>query len=211
LSPDPVIYGLYNLQSYNRYSYVRNAPLLYVDLSGYAPNKAGASNASNSNRYFYTDKYGWVDTRHFFRAANCSNDWYDNSEVAETLGFVNEVAQFIQEGEDDYHSGFSPEDLPSNSAGADFEDNYISTDDPVWVSLLWFLEDAGGRNIDDPESGFDDLPDQDPSDPNNGEAPENSNTSSEKVDDTPKPDTSPDEDRLNSFAPKAELLTEIQN
>jgi RHS repeat-associated protein len=35
MSPDPIIQDPYDLQSYNRYSYVRNNPLLYLDPSGH--------------------------------------------------------------------------------------------------------------------------------------------------------------------------------
>ena len=43
LSPDPVVSDPNDLQSYNRYSYVHNRPLTYVDPSGYEPvkNRAG--------------------------------------------------------------------------------------------------------------------------------------------------------------------------
>ena len=35
ISADPFIPDLYNLQAYNRYSYVNNNPLSYTDPSGY--------------------------------------------------------------------------------------------------------------------------------------------------------------------------------
>jgi RHS repeat-associated protein len=36
MSPDPIVQDPYDLQSYNRYSYVRNNPLLYLDPSGHS-------------------------------------------------------------------------------------------------------------------------------------------------------------------------------
>lgn len=40
-SPDPFIIDLENIQSYNRYSYVNNNPLTYIDPSGYFPDFIG--------------------------------------------------------------------------------------------------------------------------------------------------------------------------
>ncbi|MCU4676864.1 RHS repeat-associated core domain-containing protein [Catenovulum sp. 2E275] len=37
LSPDPVVYNVYDSQSWNKYSYVQNSPTKYTDPTGYSP------------------------------------------------------------------------------------------------------------------------------------------------------------------------------
>lgn len=90
-----------------------------------------------------------------------------------------------------------------------FGENYLTSDDPVWISFLWFLEDAGGRDVDDPQSGYDDLPDQDPSDPSNGMDPEDSNTSREREAEDAQPEDPPNEQILNALTPRTGLLDEL--
>ncbi|MFM6078718.1 MAG: hypothetical protein ACKPCI_09415, partial [Dolichospermum sp.] len=134
---DPI--GFYSGDT-NFYRYVFNNSINHTDAYGLAPNQGGATDSchvrdalnnnpdlgnlkdthrNNTNRYFYTDQYGWVDIRHFAEAARRTSGgewaWW-----TETLGFGNEVVQYLTEWGDDYRSGFSPEDLPSNSAGANF-------------------------------------------------------------------------------------------
>ena len=51
--------------------------------------------------------------------------------VTESLGLANEAVQWATEWGDDYRSGFSPEDMPSNSAGADFGEFFRSGNSSV--------------------------------------------------------------------------------
>lgn len=116
--------------------------------------------ATNENRYIYTDEHGWVDLRHFGAASSLSQGW--GSVIAETLGFGNEVVQWGSEWGDDYRSGFSPEDIPSNAAGAAFGDDYVNDDEALSDSMQRWLDENGGRTQDDPLAGWADLPETDP-------------------------------------------------
>jgi hypothetical protein len=116
--------------------------------------------ATNSNRYFFTDTYGWVDIRHFAAAAGYAAS--TGSVVAEALGFGNEAAQWLTEWEDDYRSGFSPEDIPSNAAGAEFGDDYLSEEERVSASLQQWMADHGARGQNHPLAGRAALPATDP-------------------------------------------------
>lgn len=69
-------------------------------------------------RYFETRKYGWIDIKHFCTAANLAVTW--GATVVNVLGFGNEIVQWLTEWGTDYRSGFSAEDIPSNSAGSNF-------------------------------------------------------------------------------------------
>ena len=187
MSEDPISF---NAGDANLYRYVGNCPINYVDPFGLAHNQAGTTDpnhivdrvrelesrglckdeileqirdehAGNDNRYFYTDEYGWVDIRHFGEAANYANSY--GSVITEGLGFANEVFQWINESGDEYRSGFSPEDIPSNSAGAEFGDDYISDNESLTDSLERWLKDNGARNQNDKEAGRDKLPATDPS------------------------------------------------
>jgi len=160
-----------------------NAPTKYADSFGLAPNQAGACNsghvgdflgrdanlehlrdshADNQNRYFYTDQYGWVDIRHFAEAARRVREgepgWWTR-----TLGFGNEVAQWLSEWGDDYRSGFSPEDLPSNNAGIDFAQSISPLDMSLADSFTRWANANGARSRDDSRAGFSTLPPTDPS------------------------------------------------
>jgi hypothetical protein len=153
---------------------------MYTDPDGRAPNQAGVTNPDhvlnaliadpnlanlkathqgNMNRYFYTEKYGWVDIRHFAEAARMTYDqpgW-----TVKTLGFFLEGFQWMTEWGDDYRSGFSPEDLPSNTAGFDFG---LKTREinPVTAFRVWFQE-AGGKDLSEIMDKVNALPLTDPS------------------------------------------------
>lgn len=191
------------------YEYVASSPLAWIDPLGLAPNKKQCLDPKDLKekikqwekegktreeilrlirdyfskpdgpRYVWTDKYGWIDLRHFGESA----DWAEDvgSVVTEVLGYLNEVAQWATEGQDDYQSGFSPEDLPSNSAGADFGDDYLNDNESVSESVDRFLNDSGARPPSDPATGFDNLPDTDPAvggGGSGGSNPQGSNSSS---------------------------------
>jgi hypothetical protein len=84
------------------------------------------------------------------------------SVVTEGLGFALEFEQWITEWGDDYRSGFSTEDLPSNSAGADFGDDFICPEMSLFDAAKAFLAAAGARNQHDPKTGWENLPPSDP-------------------------------------------------
>ncbi|MFM6271782.1 MAG: hypothetical protein ACKPFA_35610, partial [Dolichospermum sp.] len=176
---DPI--GFYSGDT-NFYRYVFNNSINHTDAYGLAPNQGGATDSchvrdalnnnpdlgnlkdthrNNTNRYFYTDQYGWVDIRHFAEAARRTSGgewaWW-----TETLGFGNEVVQYLTEWGDDYRSGFSPEDLPSNSAGANFGQSIRPGESLVEAFDRWSKQ-AGARPKSDPNTGFNNLPLNDPS------------------------------------------------
>lgn len=180
---------MYNSFNLGLYSYSYQNPVKYLDPDGNAPNQAGATNpsvilnelrgyernglsqsdalqaladahANNTNRYFYTQMYGWIDVRHFGRAASLANA-FNNSGVIEALGVANEIVQWGTEWGDEYRSGFSPEDIPSNAAGARFgqaikRNRSLGDQFERWLNLV------GARDITDPASGFSSLPRTDP-------------------------------------------------
>lgn len=149
----------------------------------------------NTNRYFFTDRYGWVDVRHFAHfaavgflarrnAGICGGVW-----TAYLQGYVGEIVQGIDQlrpGGSRYRSSFSSEDLPSNAAGIDFS-GYIGEEDNLSEAFRRWLIDAGGRNQEDPRAGWGLLPVNDPNRPvgaggegTSGNTP-NSNSGSEPI------------------------------
>ena len=121
------------------------------------------AHGSNTNRYFYTDTYGWVDVRHFGAAASMAASV--GSVATEVLGVGNEAAQWVTEWGDSYRSGFSPEDIPSNAAGAEFGDDYIGSrpGESVADALARWMTANGARRASDPQAGRASLPTTDPS------------------------------------------------
>lgn len=182
LSVDPVTADGNTGGNFNRYWYTNNNPYGFTDPDGRAPNQAGTtdpshvyfalrggsslqalsdSHGSNANRYFYTGKYGWVDIRHFARAAALVQSG-TNPEVVRALGAGNEAVQWATEWGDDYRSGFSPEDLSSNAAGIDFGQGLGDGADVAaafmkWAKLNRALTDSNSS------AGRKDLPATDPS------------------------------------------------
>ncbi len=190
-----------SLDYINLYSYVGLNPLNATDPTGMAPNKDGATdymyiastidsdldslaeNSGNVGRYFYTETYGWVDVRHFGTAANKTIGGMPGI-VVEGLGVGVEVSQKVNEGKGDYRSGFSPEDLPSNSAGVNFA-NFYNKEKKKGSKLSMksafkaWARRSGAKTFG--QSGFIDafevLPQTDPSKPANGQ--KGSNASSD--------------------------------
>jgi len=121
------------------------------------------AHGDNSDRYFYTDTNGWVDIRHFGAAANLAVSV--GSVTAEALGLGNEAMQWVSEWGDDYRSGFSPEDVPSNAAGASFGDDYVGSrpGETVTAALERWMSDHRARPASDPRARRSALPATDPS------------------------------------------------
>jgi hypothetical protein len=171
------------LDDTNLYQYARSDPMNLVDSTGRAPYQGGVTTWGQvyaelhadsdlfafseahkgvTNRYVFSDKYGWIDLRHFGQAAGLTAAGVP-AIVTEGLGFVNEVKQKITESGNDYRSGFSPEDIPSNSAGADFGAYLKTTDRSIADALSAWTESVGARNPSDPNAGVGNLPETDPS------------------------------------------------
>jgi len=108
--------------------------------------------AENTKRYFYTDDYGWVDGRHFFLMARISQ--WAGRYGAIIIGFFIELDQWLK-GEP---SGFSPEDLPSDVAGAWFGSGWVRPGRMLSESFMKWCEGVGGRLVDDPVAGLTNLP-----------------------------------------------------
>ncbi|HWT20866.1 MAG TPA: RHS repeat-associated core domain-containing protein, partial [Variovorax sp.] len=198
MSNDPVASSSTDGANFNRYWYANNNPYAFTDPDGRAPNQAGVtsythvynalqksgladlrdSHGGNANRYFYTEKYGWVDIRHFAEAARMVSEGTSGS-VVRGLGFLNEVDQWATEWGDDYRSGFSPEDLPSNDAGINFGESLRSGQSLASEFQRWATGTGAASDPTDPTTGYQDLPATDPS--YKGGANRGSNTSSAPV------------------------------
>ncbi|GEL97434.1 eCIS core domain-containing protein [Cellulomonas terrae] len=125
-------------------------------------NALSDAHAGNTDRYFYTDTYGWVDIRHFAAAARMAVS--AGSVVAEGLGLGNEVVQWLSEWGDSYRSGFSPEDVPSNAAGGEFGDDFVGSveGESLHDALQRWMTHAGARPASDAAAHRDALPATDP-------------------------------------------------
>lgn len=196
LSVDPVTVYSGDLRHFSRYTYAYNNPPSFNDPDGLAPNKAGVtgslhvynalqkgnladlrnSHSGNKNRYFYTEKFGWIDIRHFAEAARMVSEGTP-SFVVRALGFGNEINQWITEWGDDYRSGFSQEDLPSNDAGINFAESLEKGESLASGFSRWAEANGAAADPTGPTTGYKDLPANDPSS-HGGENRGKSNTSS---------------------------------
>jgi hypothetical protein len=80
-----------------------------------------STHGGDEGRYLYTTEGGWIDQKHFFKAAQVA---LDKGEMhTNILGIGFEVVEQLGTS-----SFFSYEDLPSNRAGADFGDDYLYPD-----------------------------------------------------------------------------------
>ncbi len=187
----PGLGGVFNSANLALYGYSHLNPLIYTDPDGRAPNQAGVTDPSvilaqiqtleqggltraqilsrvsethgtNKDRYFYTERYGWVDVRHFAKAAELTSEGASPT-VVEAKGFALEVVQWLTEWGNDYRSGFSPEDIPSNAAGARFGAN-LNAKESLSAQFQNWLKAIGGRNANDPIANKPGLPLTDPSD-----------------------------------------------
>ncbi len=168
----------------NPYVYGENSPNMHVDPLGQAPNKKGATGwftmyqqlklrslseisdfygPRGYKRYFYTSTYGWVDSRHFAEAAHLIIDNNLYSWYATSLGYVAESWQTFRQavGLDDYHSGFSPEDLPSNDAGINFAKSVGKGESLADAFERWAKEN-GAKNSNEWGTEYELLPLDDP-------------------------------------------------
>ena len=93
----------------------------------YQPGNMQGKINSSKNRYIHTEKYGWIDMKHFMTAAAIAADrWqrYRSRHIgynyAINMGELVEIDQLTSGDKTVRQSGFSYEDLPSNDAGATF-------------------------------------------------------------------------------------------
>jgi RHS repeat-associated protein len=192
LSVDPVRSSVRSSepQTWNRYSYALNNPTVYTDPTGKAPYKGGtmdpaklleevelleqlgmdkralfneisSAHSGDTNRYFYTEKFGWVDVRHFGAFAAAAAIWPDP--LVSFVGGAEELRQWLSEWGNDYRSGFSPEDGPSNDAGEEFGDAYLTKNMSATEAFRQWLAAAGALPPEDARTGYDTLPEHDPS------------------------------------------------
>ncbi len=165
----------------NLYEYCGGDPVNCTDATGRAPNRAGATTSdhvrdflqntpdlrllssnhvSNVNRYFYTQKFGWVDIRHFGEAAYRVEHGQFGWDVR-LMGFLLEAKQWAFEWGNAYRSGFSPEDCPSNAAGVSFAQFRQPTDTLDQAFAKW-AKSVGALSLDDPRAHYWLLPAEDP-------------------------------------------------
>ncbi len=180
----PGIGGVYNPRNLNLFSYTYQNPIKFVDFQGTSPNKRRAGtlkdliiiirgikkqhpnlspaklllkvadhfrNDKSRLRYIYTKKYGWIDLKHFFTAAIYAKK-YGNL-ITRILRFGLELEQYLKESK----SGFSPEDLPSNKAGAIFGDDVFKEGDPLDEQIENYFNSIGAT---DSKEEYDKLPEQ---------------------------------------------------
>jgi RHS repeat-associated protein len=125
-------------------------------------------------RYIFTEKYGYVDLTHFFRATNLqhtTNDAVQNLSYSEhglggvlgkfvfetlglgkisvdLMGIYNEIDQGFSDNIRVRNSAFSFEDIPSNSAGIDFA-NSLDLSKSLYEQFINFMKGAGAKDIEE--------------------------------------------------------------
>ena len=182
LSPDPVGPEEDFINHFNRYNYALNNPMRYTDPDGGAPNRGGVttgyavykylqngslidlanSHSGNVNRYFHTQKFGYVDVKHFAIAADMALKGSFESTI-HIKAMVYEVRQWLEEWGDDYRSGFSNEDLPSAEAGIDFANSIMVGDSLATSFLNWATANGASVTVKGNSPGLGQLPAKDPS------------------------------------------------
>jgi RHS repeat-associated protein len=156
-SLDPLMAKFPNSSPYVAFA---DNPIVYVDPDGGEPVKKGVIAIStliwllgsdgiddlNSfsdhfelggsyGRYLYSDKWGWVDMKHFSSAAENTDDLLQTGHAVLLLGEFVESTQYLNGDA----SGFDPEDLPSNLLGVYFE-TYLESEAAEGKSLVENLE-----------------------------------------------------------------------
>lgn len=87
--------------------------------------------------YLYTTKRDWIDSKHFFAAANTAESFGEGVTLFLGLGVEAKQVGTLSP------SGFSYEDLPSNAAGADFGDDHLNGGSLLSQQIETYLNAAG--------------------------------------------------------------------
>jgi len=108
--------------------------------------------SGNTERYFYCDRSGWMDGRHFFASALLTRRYGRFGAVI--IMFLVECKQFLW-GE---ASAFSYEDLPSNWAGARLGARVFRSHRSASSVFREWMNRSGWRTTDDPRTPLNELP-----------------------------------------------------
>jgi len=108
--------------------------------------------SGNTARYFYCDRSGWMDGRHFFATALLTQRYGRIGAVI--IMFLVECKQFLW-GE---ASAFSYEDLPSNWAGARLGARVFRSNQAASTVFREWMKKSGWRTTDDPRTPLHELP-----------------------------------------------------
>ncbi len=195
---------LFDPRMLNRYSYVRNNPLNFVDPDGYEPSKNRLGNSGRvierlkaykgdsvatfkwastyksfgyaKVRYIYSQKYGYIDLTHFFRAAEMQHQYSEkykdtpvinsivkSGKVIELGGYWNEIDQTFSSDENVRKSAWSYEDIPSNKAGIEFGKTYDPSK-PFYKQVNEYLKDIKVQSVNEIKTTehYKNLPQEEP-------------------------------------------------
>jgi len=124
------VVGLRNLIANLRVVNVANLNDLakYYGKELYTGKRDAPTHGSNKNRYVYSERWGWIDMKHFANAANLTNSWFISGQMVLAQGEWQEYSQEKSKAKSTRNSAWSYEDLVSNLLGTYFE-TWLESDD----------------------------------------------------------------------------------